>query len=70
MKANNRLEMNKATHIIGIDPGKGGGIGRVISVDKNIWSAYKCPKTIDEMVEIIKTFKKFYDPNTGKLIEN
>jgi len=59
MKANNRLEMNKATHIIGIDPGKGGGIGRVISVDKNIWSAYKCPKTIDEMVEIIKTFKKF-----------
>ena len=59
MKANNRLEMNKQRHIIGIDPGKGGGIARVIRVDRNIWTAYNCPSTIDEMVELIKVFKKF-----------
>ena len=51
--------MNNPIHIIGIDPGKGGGIGRVINVDKNIWTSYNCPKTIEEMVELIKVFKKF-----------
>jgi len=51
--------MSKLKHIIGIDPGKGGGIGRMIMVDRPIWSAYKCPKTIDEMVELIKLFKRF-----------
>ena len=51
--------MSKLKHIIGIDPGKGGGIGRMIMVDRPIWSAYNCPNTIDEMVELIKIFKRF-----------
>lgn len=50
----------RPTHIIGIDPGKNGGIARVISTgDRNIWSAYKCPKDIKEMANLIKIFKKF-----------
>ena len=47
-------------HIIGIDPGKNGGISRIITVNKEEqWTAYKCPKTINEMADILKTFKKF-----------
>ena len=54
----------KHIHIIGIDPGKGGGIARIrYSVDKKrhlfkepIYDAYKCPKTIKEMVVILKMF--------------
>jgi len=47
-------------HIIGIDPGKNGGIARIITVNKQEqWTAYKCPKTINEMADILKTFKKF-----------
>ena len=50
----------KPIHIIGIDPGKSGGIARVISSgDRNIWSAYKCPKEIKEISNLIKIFKKF-----------
>ncbi len=48
-----------STHIIGIDPGKNGGVARVIFTDKYIWTAYKCPKNIKEMAELIKIFKKF-----------
>ena len=54
----------KHIHIIGIDPGKSGGIARIrYSVDKKrhlfkepIYDAYKCPKTIKEMVVILKMF--------------
>tara|TARA_R100000329_G_C7507598_1_gene178722 strand:- start:149 stop:604 length:456 start_codon:yes stop_codon:yes gene_type:complete len=48
-------------HIIGIDPGKNGGIARVMSTGNydNIWKAHKCPSTIKEMDNLIKTFKKF-----------
>jgi len=62
-KAINRTKGN--IHIIGIDPGKSGGIARIITRDEYItgkqeyWTAYKCPKTIKEMVDILKTFKKF-----------
>ena len=54
----------KHIHIIGIDPGKSGGIARIrYSLDKKrhlfkepIYDAYKCPKTIMEMVVILKMF--------------
>ena len=45
--------------IIGIDPGKGGGIAIVYLVDSkhgNKWLAEKCPKTIKEMVTILRMF--------------
>ena len=54
----------KDIHIIGIDPGKSGGIARIrYSLDKRrhlfkepIYDAYKCPKTIMDMVVILKMF--------------
>ncbi len=62
-KAINRTKGN--IHIIGIDPGKSGGIARIITRDEytigkqEYWTAYKCPKTINEMTDILKTFKRF-----------
>ena len=50
--------MSRLKHIIGIDPGKGGGIGRMIMVDRPIWSAYKCPNTLDEMVDEVYGYEK------------
>jgi len=49
----------KSIHIIGIDPGKNGGIARVTFTNKYNWSAYKCPEDINSMSDILKTFKKF-----------
>lgn len=50
--------------IIGIDPGKGGGVAIVYLGAKNKkalygnkWAAHKCPKTIKEMVILLKMFK-------------
>jgi len=56
----------KNTHIIGIDPGKNGGIGRITAWQAKerylyktpIYEAYKCPKNIKEMSDLLKTFKK------------
>ena len=44
--------------IIGIDPGKGGGIAIVYFGERyKKWVAHKCPKTIKEMVILVKMFK-------------
>tara|TARA_X000001382_G_scaffold31931_1_gene20807 strand:+ start:620 stop:1093 length:474 start_codon:yes stop_codon:yes gene_type:complete len=48
-------------HVIGIDPGKSGGIARVIQINDEelIWTAHKCPENIKEMDNLVKIFKKF-----------
>ena len=53
-------------HIIGIDPGKGGGIGIIKHWEdkrrhlfKKEYEAYKCPKTIKEMVTLLKMFNHY-----------
>ncbi len=54
----------KNINIIGIDPGKNGGIARIVT-DKiatkaigtqEFWTVHRCPKTIKEMVVILKMF--------------
>lgn len=42
--------------IIGIDPGKGGGMA-VIRLSDDYFTAASCPETIDEMSEFIRTIK-------------
>jgi hypothetical protein len=48
----------KNINIIGIDPGKNGGIARITKTTKTqeLWTAHRCPKTIKEMVVILKMF--------------
>tara|TARA_X000001382_G_C3159869_1_gene175843 strand:- start:542 stop:994 length:453 start_codon:yes stop_codon:yes gene_type:complete len=56
--------------IIGIDPGKGGGVAIVYFGKKTKkWVAHKCPKTIKEMVVLLKMFKHA-SPNTKCFIES
>jgi len=46
---------------IGIDPGKGGGI--VFINGEQIIEMYKCPKTIQEMAELIEPYRLSWDSN-------
>tara|TARA_R110000824_G_scaffold263310_3_gene452011 strand:- start:5732 stop:6220 length:489 start_codon:yes stop_codon:yes gene_type:complete len=39
-------------YIIGIDPGKSGGVG--FYINKNLILKYKCPETVEEMGKLIK----------------
>ena len=56
--------------IIGIDPGKGGGIAIVYFGEKyKKWVAHKCPKTIKEMAILVKMFKHS-SPNAKCFIES
>lgn len=43
--------------IIGIDPGKGGGVASIAS-DKSI-KIFNCPETIKEMVEILRSCRNY-----------
>ena len=56
--------------IIGIDPGKGGGVAIVYFGERyEKWVAHKCPKTIIEMAVLLKMFKHT-SPNTKCFIES
>ena len=46
---------------IGIDPGKGGGIAFVNG--EQIIEMYKCPKTIQEMAELLEPYRLSWDSN-------
>jgi len=51
------------SHIIGIDPGKSGGIATISTIlEETNYMAFKTPDSIHEMVELVRVIKK--DPIT------